>query len=200
MSEYTETRHGLTIRIERDEDNVNPRTEWDNFGTMVCFHRRYNLGDKHSMTREDLIALVQRPDVIALPLFLLDHSGLMMKTGRFESDSAGWDTSFVGYIYVTHETVREEFGKLTKENMKKALEILEAEVAVFSAYLEGEVYGFIIENESGERIESCWGFIETEYPIEKSYVLAEARNMVDSLTGNGTTDSNGQIILHLTEA
>lgn len=29
-------------------DSLNPRTEHDNFGTMVCWHGRYDLGDEHS--------------------------------------------------------------------------------------------------------------------------------------------------------
>lgn len=35
---------GCTIRIEQDDNPESPR-EWDNVGTMVCFHDRYNLGD-----------------------------------------------------------------------------------------------------------------------------------------------------------
>lgn len=32
--------------VEREDYPDNPRS-WDNIGTMVCFHSRYNLGDKH---------------------------------------------------------------------------------------------------------------------------------------------------------
>jgi hypothetical protein len=34
------------IKIYQDEDPLNPRTEWDNVGTMACWHRDYNLGDE----------------------------------------------------------------------------------------------------------------------------------------------------------
>ncbi|MCX4363931.1 MAG: hypothetical protein OSJ74_11235 [Clostridia bacterium] len=34
------------LEVFRDEDAENPR-EWENLGKMVCWHRRYNLGDKH---------------------------------------------------------------------------------------------------------------------------------------------------------
>ena len=34
------------LKIEQDADPLNPRTDWDNFGTMVCWHRNYNLGDE----------------------------------------------------------------------------------------------------------------------------------------------------------
>lgn len=34
------------IVVHYDEDAGNPRKEWDNFAKMVCFHRRYDLGDE----------------------------------------------------------------------------------------------------------------------------------------------------------
>lgn len=35
------------VRVVQDTDPMNPR-EWDNAGRMLCWHRRYSLGDKHS--------------------------------------------------------------------------------------------------------------------------------------------------------
>ncbi len=36
------------VQIIRDDHNdLNPRVDWDNLGTMVCWHSRYNLGDEH---------------------------------------------------------------------------------------------------------------------------------------------------------
>jgi hypothetical protein len=45
MSYDTEEYKGYTIKIEYDESPMNPRTDWDSAGTMVCWHSRYNLGD-----------------------------------------------------------------------------------------------------------------------------------------------------------
>jgi hypothetical protein len=36
-----------TLFVVDDNDPENPREDRDNFGKMICFHRRYNLGDKH---------------------------------------------------------------------------------------------------------------------------------------------------------
>lgn len=49
------------LKIEYDDMPLNPRTDYDNFGTMVCWHRRYDLGDKHSFSepREFLTHLVR---------------------------------------------------------------------------------------------------------------------------------------------
>lgn len=46
------TKGAYTIFIYPDEYPDNPR-DWDNTGTMVCFHSRYNLGDKHEYTGKD---------------------------------------------------------------------------------------------------------------------------------------------------
>ena len=34
------------LKIEQDTDPMNPRTDWDNITTIICFHKRYELGDK----------------------------------------------------------------------------------------------------------------------------------------------------------
>lgn len=44
---------GHTIVIDYDTDPSNPRTEFDNASTMVCFHPRYILGDKHDFSDPD---------------------------------------------------------------------------------------------------------------------------------------------------
>lgn len=36
---------GYKIKVHQDEDPESPR-EWDNVGTMVCWHNRYKLGDE----------------------------------------------------------------------------------------------------------------------------------------------------------
>jgi hypothetical protein len=45
--EHEEQVEGLTIKLIPDENYESPR-EWENIGTMICWHSRYNLGDKHS--------------------------------------------------------------------------------------------------------------------------------------------------------
>ena len=39
---------GYQINIHNDSDPMDPVREFDQLGTMVCFHRRYNLGHKHN--------------------------------------------------------------------------------------------------------------------------------------------------------
>jgi len=43
---HIETYRDHTIKIIHDPDPESPR-DYDNLGTMICWHRRYNFGDKH---------------------------------------------------------------------------------------------------------------------------------------------------------
>ena len=167
--------NGLTVRIVNDEDCESPR-EWDNLGKMVCWRRRYNLGDKHHFNApEDFYAFLKETPCIVLPLYLYDHSGLTMNTTGF---SCPWDSGQVGYIYMSLKDVRKEYSvkRVSKKLREKIEGYLRNEVATFDSYLTGDVYGYIIENEDGEELDSCYGF----YGLE--YVKKEAVNMVEYFT------------------
>lgn len=171
---YEETYNGHVIKIYHDPDAESPR-EWSNLGTLICWHRRYRLGDSHSFDSpeaflRDLAGIPEQRDLsmdrlqeraernaILLPVFLYDHSGLAMNTIGFHCP---WDSGQVGYIYVTLAAVRKEFGvkRVTKALREKTEDILRGEIVSYDAYLGGRVYGYVIEQD-GEEIDACWGFI-----------------------------------------
>ena len=35
------------LTVQHDDFFPNPRRDGENFGTMTCFHRRYQIGDEH---------------------------------------------------------------------------------------------------------------------------------------------------------
>ncbi len=174
------THNGYTVRIEHDQDCENPR-ENDNAGVLVCFHRRYNLGDKDHGYREGefsgwawlraKIELDHRPAVI-LPLGLIDHSGisLYVGSGANQFDPGGWDSGQVGFAYVSRATALTEWGgKIMSKNVRaKAEACLRAEIEEYDLYLRGECYGYVIETPDGEHVDSCWGFIGYEYAKEEA--------------------------------
>lgn len=63
---HTEEYKGYIINVFQDDNPESPR-EWDNLGAMYCFHRHYNLGDKHHLLVEDLLFLEQDPKNESLP-------------------------------------------------------------------------------------------------------------------------------------
>lgn len=160
------------VKIYQDECIDSPR-DWDNLGAMICFHSRYDLGDKHDYKTanyngwddmEEAIAKEEDAAVI-LPLYLYDHSGLAMSTTRDYPFNCPWDSMQVGFIFVTRLKVRNEWkGKrLTKKVLQKVRNCLEHEVETYNQYLRGEVYSYTIEDKEGEVVNSCGGFFEFDY-------------------------------------
>jgi hypothetical protein len=184
MSDVIEYK-GYKITVKQDEDSMNPRVDFDNLGTMVCFHGRYNLGDKHEYkSQEEFKDWLRKNEknVVMLPLYLYDHSGITMNTTGFGAvDSARWDWGMVGVIYVTKEKIRKEYSlkrNVTKARAEKVLDYLRAEVETYDQYLTGDVYGFEVTNPDGEEVHSCWGYFGSDN--EKSGLLESARAEVDA--------------------
>ena len=166
------------VKVVQDDNPMNPRTEWDNLCTMVCFHRRYNLGDmNHGFTPDSIREYLSenKKTVFWKPLYLYDHSGITISTGPF---SCPWDSGQVGYIFVERDRFLKEFGfKRMSKKAKERLEVLlTGEVEDYDNFLTGEVYGYMVEDETGDVIDSCWGFNgESKYALEEGVDAAKAQ-------------------------
>ena len=215
------------LMVQPDDILISPREVDENFGTMVCFHPRYALGDSHNyMDKDDFLREMYlntvgndargmeryenmvnmvwsrkmtgpNPDeravdntllnviskkYIMLPLYLLDHSGLAMKTTSFHDP---WDSGQVGWIYVSKEDALKEFGgeKMTGAIRKKAEDLMRGEVAAYDSYLRGECYGFELYK-NGELEDSCWGFMGSLDDARKDmaeYLPDSCKDMVEHL-------------------
>jgi hypothetical protein len=181
---------GYEIELVQDEDAQNPRTEYDNLGKMVCFHKRYNLGDEHRYCHSDFngwegIAEKIEEDAkaeggvaVMLPLYLYDHSGITIRCHNFSDiDSHGWDWGQVGYIYLTKKQVRSEWGRCTKKNLEKAEKYIRSEVETYDQYLTGDVWGYQIKDADGEELDSCWGFFGEKYCEQSAKEVVDAKVM-----------------------
>lgn len=154
------TIQNLTVEVVQDIYPMNPR-EWDNLGTIVCFHRRYDLGDKHKFSEPSEVEnYIEETKAIALNVYLYDHSGLSLSVSPF---GCPWDSGQVGVIYVERARVLKEWQveTISDELREKVIACLRGEVETYSKYLSGEVYGFRIMDERGDIIESCFDFYDT---------------------------------------
>lgn len=140
--------------------------------------------------------LEKHANIIALPLYVYEHSGITMNCCGF---SDRWDTSYVGWIYTDRDTVlgtggslkrNGKYVKITKRNWKEAAyEWMEGEVKEYDMYLQGEIYGITTEEYDGEGDpedddswsdeESCWGFYSEKWgddlieEVAKDYGISE---------------------------
>lgn len=196
---------GYNIEIEQDMYPPNPRIDQDNGTVMICFHKKYILGDKHCYNSENYnswdeiksaIIKKEKPIVI-LPLYLYDHSGITISTTPFSCNTtmhAYWDSGQVGFVFINkakckkmgwNEKWANKMSNSTDEHFKKyagktfeeilTMNIL-GEVETYDQYLAGDVYSFEIEFEDGE-IDSCGGFFGSDH--EKSGLLYEAKSLID---------------------
>jgi hypothetical protein len=170
----TTTYKNHKISIYPDDNSESPRT-WDNITEYHCCHRRYALGDKgfNYSSGQDCISAAQQAQKqgdIVLPLYLYDHSGITISLSPF---SCPWDSGQVGFVIVRREKMLKEFSakKFSKSLKAKALKIAQSEVETYDQYLQGDVYGYQVDEDG----DSCWGY----YGIEEC--LNEAKSVVDSL-------------------
>lgn len=196
-------KEGYKAEIFTYDDIQNPREWCDHLGTMVCFHKRYKLGDYTDLKSDnfnfrngwdDLESYLRKEKnaAVILPLYLYDHSGITMNTTGF---SCPWDSGQVGFIYASRETVKKEYGlkrNILPKTIQKVKGILEAEVKGYDQYLTGDVYGIKIFKDmedsdshdpsqyTWQEIDSCWGFFGMNFAEE------QANEMLDSAIKNNT--------------
>ena len=185
MAIVQNTYKDFVISIDYDWDPINPR-EWDNFGTMACFHNKYTLGDKHDIESPDFSSWSEVRDyieadlggLVILPLFLYDHSGVSMSVGAPRAQHASWDSGQVGFIYCTDGDM--VANGITDLDQAEAL--LRGEVDAYNRYLTGDLYTYRIERQvscdschhtSADFVDSCSGW----YSVDDA--MKEAMQVVD---------------------
>lgn len=175
------------IEIHSDEMAPNPREDFNiPMGTMVCFHGRYNLGDKQSEYHKGDFngwqelenAICRDHNAIYLPIYMYDHSGLTINTTGF---SCSWDSGKIGFIFTDKAQVRKEWKvkNITKKIREKTENWLRGEVETYDRYLRGDVYGYVIKDNGDNDIDSCWGFYG-----DMDDVINQAKDIVDYRINN----------------
>lgn len=185
----------IIVKVLHDQDPMSP-LEWDNFGVMACWHRRYNLGHvQPKETPEEWLKANAPKGSIVLPLYLYDHSGITISTGSFGDP---WDSGQVGYIVATPAKIRECYmvKRITKATRAKAEALLRAEVKTYDDFLTGNVWGFTIESvkdceSCGQKThgdeevdESCWGFFGDDLEGMKGHVDAKYHDALEKAWAN----------------
>ena len=184
---YSEIYRGLKIGILPDECPIYPRDieYFTNLGHLVGFHSRYDLcdDDHKSMTIKQLQKIVNKKDVVAIPLYLYEHSGITISTTPF---ACPWDSGQIGWIYITYPEIHKHFSRkrVSKKLLTLVEKILRDEVQEYDNYLRGNIYGYYIIGPEGEEdtLDSCYGF-SGDYEHAEYGALNEARRGVDEIVG-----------------
>ncbi len=175
----------LKVEILQEEYLYESPRDWDNLSTMVCSHRRYELGDVQlpawvlGMAKSwDKAARLYLCDMegaleteecdkllthyLIVPLYLLDHSGLRISTTSFGDP---WDSGQIGFAFLKDEVVKQIQGpEEHKDWRKRGREIIDAEVETYDQYLRGDVWYYVITDPvTGDILDALHGLYGHEY-------------------------------------
>ena len=171
-----------------DQDATNPR-EGDNLGTILIAPRLSHwiaspddivdtsipLGNNpcehwENLHREQLN--LKKSDIaVAYPIAKHEHH-------------------VVGFVYVTKETLRKEYGvnRITKSIIERAENCLQSELDMLIAWLNGDCYGWQIKEyaltddgldwKEVDTLDACWGY------LDKEQALDDMKDMLNNLTKN----------------
>lgn len=178
-----ETVGAFVVKVLADEDgsSSDPR-DWDHGTLMALTHRRYDLPNEAGAPFDDLDGWREVADWLReiynvaaiLPVYMIDHGNVALSTGSYGDP---WDSGQVGFILMTREG-QDACG--TPDDRLNGL--LSATVAEYGQYLNGEVYGYVVEDAEGDTVDSCWGFVgESDYALSEG-VAAARHHEADRIT------------------
>lgn len=178
---------GVIGYVEHDPTGAESPLEHDAAVIFAMLHNRYaNPAEKHGLKSQEDMDEFERQNCrgksapwAAFPLFMFDHSGTAYKVGRpvapgerpVNPFSCPWDSGRVGWLFVKLSEIAPR-NMRRAEKLAKAAECARITCEVYTQWANGEVYGYVIEDEDGDTLDSCWGFIGE---ADDDYLLGEMR-------------------------
>lgn len=158
--------NGYEIRIVPDYDAENPHESCDNLGTFAVRRGNRYFGHLSEVEPEEAEKHREEETALVLPVYGYVHSGQTISCSPF---SCPWDSGQIGFIFVTYDRIKEEYGAVTQETLQLAREVLEVEVKVMASWYEGDFCGYEIVKEGDDEeeiLDSAWGFESEEAALE----------------------------------
>ena len=153
----------LRYRIEYDTMPENPRTGiFENLFTLYFSQNRYVSGDERIREGHNQHDFEQSGAYLVFPVYAYIHSCVALSINPF---SCPWDSGQIGFAVISRADLEKEYGwkRVSPQRWRKLEQYLKNELDEYTAYLNGEVYGYVIETEDGDELESCWGFYDRAY-------------------------------------
>ncbi len=147
---YNNTTHEK-LELYYDQNPDNPRTEWDNTTTMVCW-REFQVAEQ-SLKRDF------SNDFEELQEFLEDKFYLFLQRtaygiSAYDKNHTVKEAEYCytdGVIFISRKDANEFY-----PDTEDIYEVLRSDVKTMNAYLEGNVYGYKLY-ERDQETDSCWG-------------------------------------------
>ena len=154
--------NGKIFDIYYDEGDESPRKMYDNGATIVILRGKYEspdeitdeleeIADEHDISLSKdcdlnaLISALQEAGYYAVPVYILDHGSVHYSTHDFGNK---WDSGMAGVAYA----------KKSGADEKKLQKMIDAELAEYETWANGNVYGISVHGEDGEVVDGEGGF------------------------------------------
>jgi hypothetical protein len=157
-----------TLKIVHDRHSESPRV-WDNLTQMIFIGAKKGLGDDHNYNGNDFYGWEQISErikkdldaAIIKPVYMYSHSGETISTKPF---TCRWDSGQIGFVVITKKMIRQEYSTkyVLKKHIALAESVLEGEIETLDTFVTGEIYGFELDDEDENTLDSCYGFFGSD--------------------------------------
>lgn len=170
------------LEIRQDQDCENPLESGDGRWKLYDFTRHSgqtpaDVGFEDTANGWRPSIGLRRKFAVGLAFFLdvYDHSGRVWSLSG-EGYDDGWDTSHKAGVLIW-EHPPGDIGAKTKDARK---EDARRELEEYNKWLSGDCYGYILTDpDTGQDIDSCWGYIGLDYLRETVREALDGRTLVD---------------------
>lgn len=166
----------LTVKVIFDDilsEDDNPLTFEETFKISYRSSSRYILGNDPQDDPTGFLDDHDPSELFFIPVYTYIHSGVAMRTTPF---SCPWDSGLSGFVYAQKAAILKECGEeeWTDQVAQYAIKRAGCLVESYGQYLNGEVYAYIVEDDEGNVIASCHGFLgDPDYALEEGQAEAE---------------------------
>lgn len=154
-------RHWHKLGFTKDEISV----LWDEDWSPLHWS-----GEKSSTFVGKLVDLLEKEGWVYTDVYRYEHSSIALNVSGF---SCSWDSGQLGFAICRPETLKKN--GWTKEQAYNCLKNMIENT--YTAYLNGEVFGWVTKDEEGDEIDSCWGYYGCQ---EFEYMKECAQDSIDS--------------------
>lgn len=174
-----------TVNVYREHHEATESPMKHGIGTLACMHGEFDFGEEHGHQPDDFDgwdgfqdALMDENDVEEIfPIYLYNHTNLAVQVGSFHGQlpqgHARFDSGQIGFLYVTED----EYEELTDDQKENLRDIIDSQLENYTAYVNGHVYRYAIEDENGQHVSGCGGFYSVDEALEAG--KREARQVTD---------------------
>lgn len=150
----------VNIEIEYDDTAPDPYKEFDMLGEVAAYDRRSAYPDTEGMGKSHYM---YAPQNVTLEKYLRTKADAVITV----------DFMGIGLAYVTRQQIIAEYGAYTPATSRKAKKVLTAQAEEYRLWADGETYGYIITNNDGDRLDSCYGFYGRDYCEQEARAAAD---------------------------